>query len=262
LSILKKELQQALYLDTREAGRDPFYANGAAMVAAALAATWATLAQVPLLQGQLWSPQGGLLLAGAVGAYVLKDRIKDLVKQRLIRRWRQWDVSRKLLAEDFAGLGMGTFTGFALERTEWKEPDELPPGVRDVRRLHRTVRGAGADLERVLHYHRKVELSVAADAPPPGYGIQEIIRISLDDVLRRLDDPIDTVYFYDTAKGRFEKKGLPRVYHLNIVAVGTEEASGRRIASKTRVMVNKDRIVRVENVGEVRLSPQNPDSAS
>src|SRR5690606_30381544 len=66
---IKKELQRTLYVSTRTLGRDPLVVNTAAMVAAGLAATWATLAQVPLWGGALLSSPKGLILFGAaVGA--------------------------------------------------------------------------------------------------------------------------------------------------------------------------------------------------
>ncbi|RYF08946.1 MAG: hypothetical protein EOO40_07640, partial [Deltaproteobacteria bacterium] len=84
LSLLKKELQRSLYVNTRALSTDSFYSNGAAMVGAGIAATWATLAQVPFINNAIRNSVGSLLVASALGivAYILKDRLKDWVKQK------------------------------------------------------------------------------------------------------------------------------------------------------------------------------------
>jgi hypothetical protein len=247
LGLLKKELQQSLYVDTRPSGRDPFVANSAAMVAAALAATWALLAQVPLITGTLWSWQGLIFGLGAIFAYVLKDRIKDIVKRRLVKRWKHWDNENRILGGPLSNLGWGHFSGRARERVQWRSVDDVPKDVRRIRRFHRTVRSAAADLERVLHYRREVSLSVADPVPPAGFGLQELIRIRLADLLRRLDDPIDNVTFYSRIKRRFVTRDIPRVYHLNLICLVTSP-TGQRTGRKFRAVVNQKEVVRLESV--------------
>ena len=73
MSLLKKELQQSLYIDTRQVKRDPFVRNTAAMVAAGLAATWATLAQLPLWTGG-WATEEGALFFRHCGWRVHSQR--------------------------------------------------------------------------------------------------------------------------------------------------------------------------------------------
>ena len=253
LGLLKKELQQSLYVDTRPSGRDPFVANSAAMIAAALAATWALLAQVPLITGTLWSWQGLVFGLGAIFAYVLKDRIKDIVKRRLVKRWKHWDHENKILGGPLSNLGWGHFSGRARERVRWCAVDDIPRDVRRIRRFHRTVRSAAADLERVLHYRRDVSLSVADPVPPAGFGLQEILRVRLADLLRRLDDPIDNVTFYSRTKRRFVQRDIPRVYHLNLICMVTTP-SGKRKGRKFRAVVNQKEVIRLESVGNHSLS--------
>ena len=252
---LKKELQRSLYVNTRATGRDPFLANSAAMVAAGLAATWATLAQVPLLSGKLWSREGIFLFAGAVGAYVLKDRIKDWVKSRLSRRLIQWDQDHRVVGDTLAGVGLGSFSGRERERFRWVAEQAVPPEVARLRRAKRTVRGSTTELENVAHYHQELTLMADSETPPPaGYGILEILRFSLNDILRRLDEPRDSVSFYDEARGRFRVQRMPKVYHLNVIHQITDQTTGLSVMGRSRVVLDQSGVVRVEPVSNRRLT--------
>src|SRR5690606_1638321 len=97
IGLLKKELQRSLYLNTRNTARDPFVTNAAAMVAAGLAATWATLAALPLWTGKWTSTEGIYFLALAVGAYILKDRIKEWTRVMLAKRFLRFDYNRRIV---------------------------------------------------------------------------------------------------------------------------------------------------------------------
>jgi hypothetical protein len=254
IGLLKKEVQRALYLDTRNAARDPLVVNTAAMVAAGLAATWATLAQLPLWRGGWGTSDGVYFLLLAVGAYILKDRIKEWVRHGLSRRLLRWDHDRKIVGDALARVGLGRFGGRARERMDWCDEDnDVPEPVMKLRRKHRTVRGVEPELERVMHYTRSIELSQdPAEPVPPGVGVQEIFRFSLNDVLRRLDDPLDQVSFYDTEQARFRTQELPKVYHLNVVVVATEGIAGDQHLTRWRVVVNRKGILRVDEVATSR----------
>ncbi|HET6345240.1 MAG TPA: hypothetical protein VFH51_09915, partial [Myxococcota bacterium] len=200
LGLLKKELQRSLYVNTRTLSADPFYANTAAAVAAGLAATWAMVAQIPLVTASLSRDSSeGLILASGLGvaAYILKDRIKDLVKQRLMRRWSQWDHDIQVQGDTLAAVGLGSFAGRARERFKWEDEGSIPDEVAALRRRTRTVRGASTELEQVFHYRRWLSLTSNASSPlPHGYGLEEIFRLSISDILHRLDDPNRRVTFY------------------------------------------------------------------
>lgn len=255
--ILKKELQRALYVDTRASTRDPFFRNSAAMVAAGLAATWATLAQVPLISGGLTTGQSLLFISLAVGAYVLKDRIKEWVRLSLSRRWLRWDHDRHVVGDALAPAGLGSFGGRAQERARWVEADDIPDDVRQLRSRHRTVRGVAPELEHVLEYQRVVRFEAGKAPVPEGFGVQELFRLSLDEILKRLDDPVDEVSYFDQRTGTFATAGMPKVYHLNVIALAAHQGDGRQALLRWRVVVNQDGIVHID-----AIVPRRRDSAS
>jgi hypothetical protein len=98
------------------------------------------------------------------------------------------------------------------------------------------------------------------DAPvPAGFGVQELVRLSLDEILKRLDDPIDDVAFYDPSTGTFARAEMPKVYHLNLVVETTtgaqDDPTAVRHLSRSRVIVNQEGVVRIDPVAERTAAP-------
>ncbi len=249
VGLLKKMLQRSLYVDTRQTRTDPLVANSAAMVAAGLAATWATIAQVPLFQANLSSTQGGLIFAGAVGAYMVKDRIKDLVRNRLLKRWRPWDHDQRIVTSLFNHLDLSNFGGRSRERVRWQSERSVERAVLEVRQAHRTVHGASTEFEQVLHYSRQLEIAgLEGPAEQSGsWGIQSIFRFSLSEIMAHLDDPVDEITYFDDDTG-FCAGTIPKVYHVNVVHRTRDEGTGEEYLARLRIVLNRKQILRVEHV--------------
>lgn len=250
MGLLKGELERALYVDTRALARDPFYRNSAAMVAAGLAATWATLAQVPLLSGDLSGENRLLVIGLAVFAYVLKDRIKEWTRGMLSSRILRWDHDREIVGDALARIGFGEFSGRARERVAYVSEKQIPKEVRALREAHHTVSGLASENEHVLHCHRRLSFLCGATPVPPGFGVQELYRLSLDEIIKRLDDPVSAVSYYDYRTGEFQTATVPKVYHLNLVLGVRDLSSGHVIRTRTRVVMNQQGIVRLDPVAE------------
>ncbi len=247
LGVLKKEMQRALYVDTRANRADPFFRNSAAMVAAGLAATWATLAQIPLLQGGLSPTQSGFLFGSVVGAYILKDRIKEWTRVVLTQKLLRWDHNEELVGDALSCAGLGRIEGRASEQVRWVKEEDVPRHVAALRQSVRTVRGV-VELEHILCYHRRVVFDGGDTPVPDGFGVQELLRVSLDEVLKRLDDPVDEVAYYDPQTGAFEQANMPKVYHLNVIAETTDVDTGQQQLSRFRVVVNQQGVVHIDRV--------------
>lgn len=256
--VLKKEMQRALYVDTRQGRTDPLFRNSAAMAAAGLAATWATLAQVPLLQGGLSGEQSLVLFSAAVGAYILKDRIKEWARVSLTKKLLPWDHNVAIVGEALDCAGLGKLAGRASEQVRWVKDDGIPAAVDELRKRQRTVRGV-AELEHVLCYRRRLVFDGGESPVPAGFGVQELVRLSLDEILKRLDDPIDDVAFYDPSTGTFARAAMPKVYHLNLVVETTagaqDDPDAVRHLSRSRVIVNQEGVVRIDPVAERTAAP-------
>ncbi|MFZ9886755.1 MAG: hypothetical protein ACO3JL_04560, partial [Myxococcota bacterium] len=88
------------------------------------------------------------------------------------------------------------------------------------------------------------------DAAPDGFGVMELFRLSVNDLVRRLDDPLDRASFYDTTTGNFSTQELPKVYHLNLVLRAEDSRARRRYWARHRVVVNRRGILRIDPVVE------------
>ena len=245
---LKAELERALHIETRQRASDPFIRNSAAMVAAGLAATWAVLAQVPFGGTDFTREHQVLFISIAVLAYVLKDRIKEWTRQVLASRILPWDHDREIVGDAISRVGFGAFSGRARERVRYVSEAQVPGEISSLRLAHRTVRGVATESEQILHYRRHLLFTAGATPVPAGFGVQGLLRLSLDEILRRLDDPVELVRFYDYKTGRFCGTELPKVHHMNLVLRTTDPQARVRTLMRVRVVVNQRGVVRLDPV--------------
>lgn len=258
-SLLKKSVQSALYLDVREVKVDTFVRNVVGAVAAALAAIWATALAMKLPGSLAGMPSKTRLLIfmAAVGAYVLKDRIKAVTNELLVRRLRTYDHTKWLRGEALSVVGLGMLQARLQESMTFVDPEDVPVNVLGLRFARRTVRNAEPIAEAIIHYRKRVE-ALAADDPahlPQGYWVRDIVRLNVRHFLVRLDEPLDRVEYFDLARDRFAVALLPKTYHLNaVVTIAHETATSiQERAEHLMVLLNKEGIVRVEK-GD-RLEP-------
>lgn len=253
--LVKKAMQQAFYLETRALRRDPFVRNAIAMVAAGLAAIWSLVAQVPATLGGMSEQTRLLVLASAVVAYMLKDRIKELTKETLARRVRHFDHDNAILGDKLVLAGLRGVRGRARERMRWTVPAALQPEIVQLRTHPRTVAGIDIASEEVVAYSRTLQV-----APEPGqelatgFALRDIIRLNLRQFMARLDEPLDRARYYDLKRRRFLQVLIPKVYHLNlIVRVRRGLDRGQQVLlARYRVVMNKERILRIETVATQR----------
>lgn len=251
-SMLKKSVQQALYLDVRGSRGDTYLRNAVSAVGAALAAIWAFAAQVPTQIAGLPTRTQLMLFAGAVVAYVLKDRIKANTSEFLLRRARTFDHVSWLHGGTLPDLGITDLRVKMSEAVRFIAADAVPPEVRAVRAERRTVQHLGSQAEEVIHYRKRIASANAgaARAVPSGYRLRDLLRINVRHFLVRLDDPRDRVEYFDRESGTFREALLPKVYHVNLVirlrrTVGEET---RERFAHLRLVLDKDGIVRCDEI--------------
>ncbi len=258
-SFLKKAVQQALYVDTRRLATDTFVRNATGAVAAGLAATWALVAQLPTQLKDLPPTVQTLLLGVPVVAYIAKDRIKELTREWLSRRVRAFDTSSEIAVGSLMEAGLGSFFGEVQERASFLGDPEIPEDVLALRRAQHVIRGAELGGEGVLLYRRRLEIrpspsaggggpagaGLRGEALPPRLGLRQIVRLNMRHFLTRLDDAKQQEYHYAPSEDRFVHVGLPKVYHINLIARVVSRSTTLR---RWRVVLNKKGLVRVESV--------------
>jgi hypothetical protein len=256
MSLLKKTVQNALFLETRAIEADDvFLRNAIAGTGAALAAIWALATQLPTTLAGLPTSTQMLVFGGAVLAYVMKDRIKSLTSEFLIARLRRFDHKSWLHGPTMALLGLGGVRIRSRELMRFLATAEVPEVITRRRLAHRTVRRAERHGEVVIHYRKEITAVVDPDQPiPEGYSLRDILRLNVRHFLVRLDDPLDRHTFFDPETGGFQAADLPKVYHLNLVLVVRrrtgEGDGGEEHLEHLRVVLDKEGIVRVERVGD------------
>jgi hypothetical protein len=183
---------------------------------------------------------------------VLKDRIKSVTNELLLRRLRKYDHASWLTADSLAVMGLGMLQIRLREAMGFQTSDEVPAEIRDLRLTRRTVRQAEAATEEVIHYRKELVVGTRGDEPVhEGFRVRDIMRLNVRHFLVRLDDPLDEVAFFDRERGTFRAERLPKVYHVNIVlraerrdAAGKGEVRHERL----RLVLDKEGIVRVDRV--------------
>jgi hypothetical protein len=256
LSLLKKAVHAALYLDARASGGDTFIRQTVGAAGASLAAIWALAADVPIKVMSLSGGTKAVVMLAVVLAYVLKDRIKTLTAELLLRRVRKHDHASTLTADSLAAMGLGMLRIRLREAMSWKKSDEVPADIRDLRLSRRTVRVAETATEEVIRYRKEitVDRSKGGERVPEGFRVRDILRLNVRQFLARLDDPLDDVSFFDPERGAFRAARLPKVYHVNIVIRSERSGEGEALNvhyERLRLVLNKEGIVRVDVV-EVR----------
>lgn len=252
-SLVKKAVQGALYLDPREVRADPYVRNAVGAVGAALAAIWALATQLPATLAEVPGSTKMLFFVSAVAAYVLKDRIKAVTNEALTGRLLRYDHTSWLTGESLASIGLDMLRARLRESMQFLRSSEVPPEVLAMRLAHRTVRNAETATEEVIRYRKVVDVTTRDETErlPDDYWVRDILRLNVRHFLVRLDDPLDSVAFFDPERDAFGGARLPKVYHVNVVKKITREGEGgarEERLERLRVVLNKDGIVRVDEV--------------
>jgi hypothetical protein len=251
-ALIKKSMQQSFYLEPRALRRDTYLRNAIAMVAAGLAAIWSLVAQVPTAWSSLTTQARLLVLFSAVLAYALKDRIKELSKDYLGRKLRKFDHDAVLSGESVPHLGLRGIEARVRERFTWLAPAGLPAAILRLRSYPFSEPGSDSAFENVIKYTRQVTLGRNRKVLSVDAALRDILRLNLQHFLARLADPRGKVSYYDLAQRRFLMTATPRVYHLNLLLRISGLSDGTESLFRRRIILNKERILRVEAAGPPR----------
>jgi len=255
LSLLKKYVSKPLYLDVSVVRPRPtILQHLAGGFAAAVAAAWAIYIQLYVFanaappSGNGPYPDNGagtfsavtsLLFAGAVLAYVLKDRIKFFLNDTFMKRLRRNTPDRNVMLSD-----VGREIGKIEEHVRFVKT--VPNEVQVVRNLGHTVDLGEERLEVVLHHRRTVDLGPAFEHSP-SRAVRDILRLNVAPFLERLADPDQEIAHFDGLADRFVMRTAPRVYHLNLVfRLAPLGGEGPIRYERIRVVLSQRGITRVE----------------
>ncbi len=243
-SNLKKWAQSATYM-TMEAARTPARVGHLlAGVAAALAMAFAVAAAVVT---QMFFDMNSLPWAILIiVSYMLKDRIKEMVRNGLINLIPTMVADRVVRLTDPRG---GDDVGRSRERVRFFESGEAPPDILNMRRHLSESFRAILPPEQVIQFSKVLLLD--SDKLLQNHqrvvGLKEIIRINLGSWLSQMDDPVDELF--TLAEGQRRVVKTLRVYHINMIVRLTERKSDQAFGLfKYRVILTRNGIERVEMI--------------
>lgn len=253
LNLLKKYVLDVLHLQQQSTRRRERIQDAAFGLSAAVAMSVAVALQLLALWtvGTPASPQAGgstllAFVALAVFGYIIKDRVKERLKQ-----WFQAGIPRWLFdrRQNLCVEGSGTVLGSVEETVRLVRPRDVPATVALAREHgEEALFAAHRAAEDVLHYRRHVQV----DGPrarrhgPEMSALSEILRLNVQRWLRRMDEPVRDIYILE-ADGSARRVAAPKTYRVNlIVAVPTTE--GRRF-ERYCLVLTRTGIQRVEAAG-------------
>ena len=242
-SVLKKYLSSGLFLETllRREGRflEQILLSAAAGLAMVFATTVAFLAQ---------KKYGGLtftVFVALVLSYMLKDRMKEYMKNYLSTSMKRWLYDRKRVIYH----GFRHPMGYCKESVNYLDEKDVPLEVRKLRsrdpmaNLDNSLVG-----ENVILYRKYVSLSAKAFRKlPHDYpleGITDIVRFHIMDFLQTMDNPVKKIYT-STPEGWTHFMGR-RVYHLNMIT--SCQWGHNEVLRRFRLVLNREGIQRIEEV--------------
>ncbi len=243
-SIQKKYIESDLYirLNKRKDGvavQQLYYsiAAGVAMIFAT-AVGWATQVKFGNITGPLF--------VVLVVSYMMKDRIKDLM--------RYW-FAHKLVNKYFdkkADITIGSRrVGKIKEAVDFVSGSKIPREVMEIREKNAAVDDESRVFEEnVLLYRKHLVLDrngLQAGNEYPMRGINEIMRLHLNRFMQKMDNPEVPVSVMD-GDGSISTLRVQRAYCINIVFQlrHLEQTEYRHL----RIVLNRSGIIRVEEVGK------------
>lgn len=241
--LLKKYIESELYIRLNKK-RDAFaieqiyysLAAGAAMIFATAVAWFAQLRY-----GNITGP----LFVVLVVSYMLKDRIKDLMRYYFSHRLdsKYYDNKAEVRILDHK-------VGLIKEDFNFISEAKTPKEVMDIRGRSSLVEAENRIFEeKIVLYRKRVAIDNAelqAASVYPVKGINEILRFHLHRFTQKMDNaevPVETV----DSEGRVTSVKVQKIYYINMVMQLVDESnvSYRRF----RILMTRNGIIKIEDVG-------------
>lgn len=274
-SLLKKFVRECLYIQSTSKRKERFHRNITAAMGASLAAMWAALAEVQRIEIMLnrnttlnYIPLVGI----AVVVYVFKDRIKDLSKEFLYSRLSNFfpDLKTELVYRSFdrSGECQRTHLGQTTEVVRMTKWDKLSDAVKNLRNHKRLASFLGMDMGELIFEVNRTFKSGEADYQEAAIvGMRDTFRFDIDHLLSRLRNPKKRLLLYDLESGG-ERVKAQRTYHVNVIIEARVRSAKKKAKSqlapnlflKLRLVLNKDGLVRVEEIFPLETTESGRDS--
>jgi hypothetical protein len=246
--LLNKFVLDPLLLKTTRSSLDEKYHNWIGSIAAAIA----MLIYMSLFVWQgsvfIWNTEPFIVMT--VFIYVLKDRLKEGIKDVSYRKAAQWfsDYTTQIVypSED-------TELGHLRESMSFVEESALPDEVIHIRNreFHKVLEDFKRP-ERIIYYKKTLRLNnMPKLVESRFFGLNILSRLNIHDFLTKAENPFHTYFTIDPRTNKIIKTKIPKVYHINIIiknSYPTADSTGHSELRKFRLVVDKSGIKRVESI--------------
>lgn len=184
--------------------------------------------------------------------YILKDRIKDWIKEISYTHAFKWfsDFGTVIRSPDEKHN-----IGIVKETFSFINENKLAQEIRDARNVdfHEVLENFQRP-ETVLFYKRTVEINNLRGRQARRYGLNIIFRFNIHRFLRKAGNPTETYYRLDPETLNLQTLKPPKVYHLDLIIRNIRE---RQVAvpqieiKKLRIIIDKNGIRRIEQLVDI-----------
>lgn len=202
-----------------------------------------------------WQGQGNLLIINSqsiilltVILYILKDRIKEELKNMSHQKAAQWfsDYTTEIKSADEKAV-----LGILKESFSFISEDKVAREVIEMRNLQfHTVLESFKRPEKIIYYKKVVNIQKKPKTMEARfYGLNIIFRMDIHHFLTKAEDPLHFDLSLDPETLELRKVQLPRVYHINIILKNTTRlpnGEDKVVWDKYRLIVDKSGIKRID----------------
>lgn len=211
--VLKKYVESDLFLQARKKKDGVFVEQIYYSIAAGLSMIFATAVafSVQMKYGNFTMP----LFVALVVSYMLKDRIKDLMRYYFAHQLgsRYFDNKTKICIKEVP-------IGWSKEGMDFITDDKVPREVMDIRSRSSLVEAENRTMdEKILLYRKLVRINREEIKKNSDYsiaGINDIMRLHLTRFMQKMDNPDEALYLLNEDNSVSVIQG-EKVYYLNIV---------------------------------------------
>ena len=235
---VKKYVESLLYFSVRRRNGETLLQHSLYGAAAAVSMLFATIVAF-VWQSRYGSLSLNLFFA-MVLAYIFKDRIKEVLRAKLLKRFREWLPDRRLriMRSGTAGQEIGRCD----ETFDFLSLSQLPPAIAQLRRDAKeppfSYMTAGRT-EQVFRYRKKVHLGVSDSILQfTERRFVDITRFNIGDFLRNIDNLYSSLPELDLDEP--EPARAPKTYHIYMAREIT--IGDRRTFELSRIRVSLDGI--------------------
>ncbi len=258
---LKKHIWSILYLNVRKQAILGFKHQLSAMLASGIAMAWYVGAQIAVvtntkfdfLSFNFFNITSIAAMAAFVMAYVLKDRIKELVKTHY-SSFFLGDLPDHF--EDIyyqSNLYGSIKLGNLKEYTHLLQFSHIPKSIK--RKVMELTKYSPQYLDEYCQFYRyRKKIMLKRDAlsilQHKFRKMHDVTRINVQSFVNRLDEVTQHMRILE-ANGSLSDISMPKNYHVDLALVFNIEIAKKKIKYRTeylRLILNKEGLVRIENL--------------